>query len=265
MADSRRLPHGHEDEAAVRAQQIDALLDEGLDRYFAARYEDAIHLWTRVLFLDRTHAKARAYIERARTALGELQRRSDELLHASRELLERGDADSARRLLAEAAAQADDVQASALRVRLERLETALAHGTHRETEPAIHVPLGTWTWRRVPRLAIAGVALAAVLAGASAVFFFTGDLPGVTNSVVAVPTNAPSRLTVLSSSEVALIRARAAFAGGRLSEAWRELERVSSDSPDRPAADQMRIEIQQLLLASARSASVTPHMESIRR
>ena len=71
----------------------------GSTRYFAGRYEEAIHLWTRVLFLDRNHARARAYIERARTALAEMQRRSDELLQASRDLLEQGETDAARQLL----------------------------------------------------------------------------------------------------------------------------------------------------------------------
>ena len=70
------------DEAWERAGQADALLVEGLDRYFAGRYEDAIHIWTRVLFLDRSHARARAYIDRARSALSERQRRSDEMLQA---------------------------------------------------------------------------------------------------------------------------------------------------------------------------------------
>ena len=88
MPESRRLPLSDKDEAALRDGQIDALLDDGLDRYFGGRYEEAIHLWTRVLFLDRSHARARAYIDRARTTLAELQRRSDEMLQASRDLLE---------------------------------------------------------------------------------------------------------------------------------------------------------------------------------
>ena len=108
MSDSRRLPVSHEDEAALRDRQIDALLEDGLDRYFAARYEDAIHLWTRVLFLDRTHARARAYIERARTALAEIQRKSDELLQTTRDLLEQGETDAARRLLSQAVATSGD-------------------------------------------------------------------------------------------------------------------------------------------------------------
>ncbi|MDQ3071329.1 MAG: hypothetical protein M3R55_16555, partial [Acidobacteriota bacterium] len=41
--------------------QIEELLIAGLDRYFAGRHEDAIHVWTRVLFIDRGHRRARAY------------------------------------------------------------------------------------------------------------------------------------------------------------------------------------------------------------
>ena len=130
MPESRRLPLSHEDEAALRDRQIDALLDEGLERFFAARYDEAIHLWTRVLFLDRSHARARAYIDRARTTRAEGQRRSDELLQASRELLEQGEADEARRLLTEAvAASGDEVQAAALRARRRRVRGAGAAAT----------------------------------------------------------------------------------------------------------------------------------------
>ena len=45
--------------------RIEYLLVTGLDHYFAGEYEHAINLWTRVLFLDRNHDRARAYIDRA--------------------------------------------------------------------------------------------------------------------------------------------------------------------------------------------------------
>ena len=51
----------------------------GLDHYFSEQHELAINVWTRVLFFDRGHARARAYIERARSALNERQRKGDEL------------------------------------------------------------------------------------------------------------------------------------------------------------------------------------------
>jgi hypothetical protein len=60
-----------------RAALIEQLLLAGLDQYFSGHYEQAIHVWTRVFFLDRGHARARAYIERARGALAERQREAE--------------------------------------------------------------------------------------------------------------------------------------------------------------------------------------------
>jgi hypothetical protein len=263
MADVKRLPLSHEDEVLLRDRQIDGLIDEGLDRYFDARYEDAIHVWTRVLFLDRSHARARAYIERARTALAELQRRSDELLQASRELLDRGDTDAARRMLGEAVATtADDLQVSALRVRLERLEQFRALSDPHVSVPVPAPTVARWTWRPSSRwvTSLAG----AVLVGTLALMLFqAATLPPDAGSPVAAPSTI--RLPRLTGAEVALVRARTAFAGGRLSQALRELERVSPQSPERAAADDLRVEIQQLLFASAGRSPFTPSRESSQR
>src|SRR4030088_1735468 len=84
---------------ADRDAKIEQLLLLGLDHYFSAQYEQAINVWTRALFLDRSHARARAYIERARSALAERQRESEELLHSGVAAFERGDGGEARRLL----------------------------------------------------------------------------------------------------------------------------------------------------------------------
>src|SRR5882724_10834415 len=84
---------------ADRDAKIEQLLLVGLDHYFAALYDQAIHVWTRVLFLDRSHARARAYIERARSALAERQREYEKLLHCGVAAFERGHSREARRLL----------------------------------------------------------------------------------------------------------------------------------------------------------------------
>jgi hypothetical protein len=266
MTESRRLPASHEDEALVRDRQIDALLEDGLDRYFAGRYDDAIHLWTRVLFLDRSHARARAYIDRARTAQAELQRRSDELLHATRDLLEQGQTDAARKLLAEATvATVDEVQAAALRVRLERLEQLRSVAA---PAPPARTPVQTGPdWRRPPRsrfALITGLGIAGAVALAGVLYVISGNAPA--NRPGAASTQrAQAALPTLTTSDVALIRARTAAARGRLSEALRHLDRVSPDSPNRPAADQFRNEILQLLMASVRSSSATASTELVRR
>jgi hypothetical protein len=120
--------------------------------------------------------------------------------------------------------------------------------------------LGRLPWIAVAgSLALVGVAALVVLALQGAV----ESQPTAGVSPAAVP--AIDRVPVLSTAEVALVRARTAVARGRLSEALKELDRVALGSPDRPAADQLRIEVQQLLMASVRSSSVTSQREPVRR
>src|SRR5688572_31747854 len=110
-----------------RDARIEELLLAGLDHYFAEQFDLAINVWTRVLFIDRGHARARAYIERARGAVAERQRKGDELLHTGSAAFDRGDAAAARRLVASAVehgASADE--ALTLLARIDRLEIAAA-------------------------------------------------------------------------------------------------------------------------------------------
>src|SRR5437667_6723384 len=102
MADSSRTdPSRAIDDApdAERDAKIEGLLLAGLDHYFLSRYEQAINVWTRALFFDRSHARARAYIERARRAQAERQRESEELLHNGTIAYRSGNVTEARRLL----------------------------------------------------------------------------------------------------------------------------------------------------------------------
>src|ERR1700682_900236 len=126
MSDPLRTDPSRALEAAPEAgrdAKIEQLLLVGLDHYFAAQYEQAINVWTRALFLDRNHARARAYIERARSALEERQRESEELLGNGVAAFERGEGSEARRLL-EAAIKSGAPTDEALVVleRLNRLE-----------------------------------------------------------------------------------------------------------------------------------------------
>src|SRR5436190_15047485 len=106
-----------------RESRIEELLLAGLDHYFSGQHELAISVWTRVLFLDRSHARARAYIERARSALAERQRESEELLQGGLAALARGDGGEARRLVQAAIdGGAPTDEALAVLDRLNRLE-----------------------------------------------------------------------------------------------------------------------------------------------
>src|SRR3954465_12808047 len=112
-----------------RDGKIEQLLLVGLDHYFGARYELAINVWTRALFLDRSHARARAYIERARSALAERQRESEELLQNGVAAFERGEGDEARRLLHAAIdGGAPSEEALAVLERLNRLDAPVVAG-----------------------------------------------------------------------------------------------------------------------------------------
>src|SRR3954469_23550376 len=137
MSDPLRIDgsraHADVTSASDRDAKIEQLLLVGLDHYFASRYELAINIWTLALFLDRSHARARAYIDRARSALAERQRESEELLQNGVSAFQRGDADEARRLLQAAIdGGAPSEEALAVLDRLNRFEsTAAASGSPR--------------------------------------------------------------------------------------------------------------------------------------
>src|SRR5580765_8436138 len=125
MPDSLRDQDTTAADSPGRESRIEELLLSGLDHYFSGQHDLAISVWTRVLFLDRSHARARAYIERARGAIAERQREGDELLQTGAAAFDRGDTEDARRLLTsavECGAQPDE--AFAMLERLERLAPA---------------------------------------------------------------------------------------------------------------------------------------------
>jgi tetratricopeptide (TPR) repeat protein len=249
MAETRRSDLGENGAGPERDGRIESLLVEGLDRYFANRYEEAVHIWTRVLFLDRSHPRAKAYIDRARTALAERQRRSDELLHASQSLLEQGKTGDARQLLTEAvAATGDDERAAALRMRLDRLDRT-RWGTPAEPAlPATPAPAGIVVAPAIWWSLIAATSLVTLWLVAQLVF------PAWQPIETAAPTAtfAAAPIPVLGHADVALVRARTLFQRGRLADALLALDRVGVDDKRRPESDRLRVEIQRLLLAADR-------------
>lgn len=256
MTDAPRPAEQTTERPSRADSRVEQLLSEGLEHYFNGRFEDAIHLWTRVLFLDRHHASARAYIERARSGIAERLRRTDESLQTIAGLLDAGHAIDARHRLNEVVTvTGDDERTAALRARLERLERAGggAHRIHAAQDPA-----AAW-WVRVRAMvnyrlrfrhvaAAAIVVVGAVTLSSPALISFLGfgaPAPASTGSVA--PVTAP----VLSGGDVALIRARALYARGRLADALAALDRVGSEQNTRVEADRLRVEIQRVLLAAA--------------
>jgi len=245
---------------ADRDAKIEQLLLVGLDHYFGTQYDQAINVWTRVLFLDRSHARARAYIERARSALAERQRESEELLQTGAAAFQRGDGDEARRLL-QAAIEggASPDEALPLLDRLNRLE---ASGTSQQAAP---VPRS----RRVgtPRTGSKGLpvsafavsvtfAVALIVAGAAAATAWGPldwrallALPVAPVGFVPVPVSREVGPALPTRGEAALARARTLSAQGRLHDAIAALDLVRPTDAQKPDADRLRGEIQRQLIS----------------
>jgi tetratricopeptide (TPR) repeat protein len=255
--------------AAGEDARIEQLLVAGLDHYFAGDFESAINLWTRVLFLDRHHDRARAYIERARSAQAERQRETEALVHQGLDAFDRGDVEHARALLSDALSQgaSHDLTLGVLD-RIERLDVA----TSRTSEPLRPGrpprPLAS-TRPVVSAVATAAsparfwgtiAAVVAVLGGAAWWIWTTNSWQTIWPAQVAarmaaIPeVNGP--LPVPSVSEAYIRRGQQLFEGGKLREALAEFDRVPAGDPLRAPADEMRAHIQRELLALALADTV---------
>ena len=267
MSDPLRTDLSHQDpgdSGVERDAKIEDLLLNGLDHYFGGRYEHAINVWTRVLFLDRVHARARAYIERARSALAEQLRESEELLHGGVAAFDRGEIDRVRGLLNSALERGGPNEvALALLARLNRLESA---GPPKpQVQPAV-APAGRvsrqvleplprsglrriWFVVAAPVLvAIAGTIWVARPAIVSMLGLALQRAAGPRASVKPVEDSLPVPL----GSEVVLARARTLELGGHLSDALRMLDDVRPNDPLRPEVDRLKTEIQSRLLSTVR-------------
>jgi tetratricopeptide (TPR) repeat protein len=248
---------------AERDARIEQLLLAGLDEYFAHRYEHAINLWTRVLFFDRQHDRARAYIERARRAQAELQRESEAALHQAIDAFRAGDVGRARELVTQAldsAAPPDEAQGM-----LERIERLGVAQKSPRAKRRIALPPVTWSANAVTagqgmpggvRAWPGAVLLAAAAIGVLAVAAWGLAVPESAWSIFSSPaasSNAipwtPEPLPIPQASETYLSRARALAARGRVHDALSLLDRVPIGDPLRSDADQLRAEVQLQLLS----------------
>jgi hypothetical protein len=251
-------PHGSPvGEGDARVEQ---LLLGGLDHYFAGRYEQAVHVWTRVLFLDRGHARARAYIERARSAVAERQRHSDELLHRGRAAFEDGEVASARSLLTAAVEQGGPTEvALAYLDRIDRLSSPppvpIAPADVPAPPAAADAPDAGRRRRASVVWVLAGLACMLVLLWVAGV---VGDLTGWGSAPAAstsVADAATDPLPVVRPSDVALARARSLFETGHAADAIRLLATIPIADPNRAEADRALADIQRALLSTAERAS----------
>jgi tetratricopeptide (TPR) repeat protein len=253
-------------EAAPAAEdegRIEHLLVTGLDHYFAGEFEAAINLWTRVLFLDRNHDRARAYIDRARSAQAEQQRISEALVHEGLAAFDKGEVIRARALLSDALEQgaSHDVALGVLG-RIDRLDagtrvaTPVTPAVRRRAlaRPSASTDVNT---RRGTLALWLATAAGIVLVGAISFVLVAPNglsewFPAqATTGRPTIPIATPGPLPVPSPTEAYLSRARALFAGGKLRDALRSLDRVPVGDALKPEAERIRADIQRELLAVA--------------
>lgn len=240
--------------------KIERLLMAGLDHYFQGRYEHAIEIWTRVLFLERGHDRARAYIERARAAMAERQRAADELVESGMDAFARGDSQEARSLLRSAIAQGSGRdEALSVLDRLDRLEAAAGPETDdRQAAPqpassTATAPVGHSPRRlRVAPLVVLGAALVAMT------YLATSGIDRVARAPAIAAPSAPWPLPVPDPSELDLARARRLEAAGRRHEALAVLDLIAAGDALAGEADRMRARIQRALLEPRAAADAEP-------
>lgn len=243
-------------EERQRSSRIEQLLLAGLDHYFAGQYEQAIDVWSRVAFLERRHGKARAYIERARGALAERQRESEELVDLGRAAFDAGDVVAARQLLTEAVAQGGGGDTASLL--LERLNRVSAPPPAAGAAASMDVQLpgvppradGGWVYTVVASVALAAAVLVAGrMIAATVAEWPDAEVPAVTHV---------EPLPALRPGDMALERARALHAEGRSAEAISLLQAIDAADPVRPAADQLRGTWQREVLAGLEAGTPGP-------
>lgn len=233
---------------AEREARIEQLLVAGLDDYFDGRLDQAINVWTRVLFLDRSNDRARAYIDRARRAQAERQRESEALVHQGLQAFDEGDVDRARDLLTAAIERgAPHEQALPVLHRIGLLDVAATAGrppsrTPRRAATRPDTPPRRW-W---PVSAV----LVAVVAGATAVYVSL-DAPAATPLTPAAIDRVPALVPVPGAMEGHLARARQLFDAGKLPDALAVLDRIDAGDAAFPEARALRARVQQELLRSA--------------
>jgi tetratricopeptide (TPR) repeat protein len=245
-----------------REARLEELLLSGLDYYFAGQHELAINVWTRALFIDRGHARARAYIERARSAIAERQREGEELIHSGAVAFQRGDPDTARALLRSAVEHgAATEEALALLERLDRLEAASVPDSRIQRHDPPRTATSDVAAARSDRSWIGWVAAGVVLGFATAlviigVLWTRGEQWLPFDSAPAAESFTPVHdepLPVPAASDVAFARAQSQYERGHLREALLALDAIGPGDPLSAEADLLKGIVQSKLLEAART------------
>ena len=243
---------------ADRDALIERLLLAGLEHYFEGRYEQAVNIWTRVAFLERGHGRARAYIERARGAIAERQRETEEFLHRGLEAFRTGDLANARELLTRAVADggsetalmflqrlgiAEAGHAAAAPIPRGSSDTTASQLLRRHTDRV--PPSRSTNW--VATIGICLIIASTMFLAAQPIASWLGEQPVV--APLASP-RASDPVPVVRMSEIRLARAKTLYESGRLQEALRALDAIDRGDPLRRDAETLMASIQGALLAT---------------
>ena len=253
------------------------LLRQGEDLYFRGLYHQAIHVWTRILFLDRRNAEARLRIDKAKEAVAELQRRLDAEIAEARGLFDAGEIAGAREgvrsVLATDGSHGEAVQLAAAIEALDRPNEAPQESSHEvdaiaapTATPAKGVVFKVPKGQRPPsdrigrpatsRLKMAAFLLGTLLLFAVSAFYLSDNWESIVSDgafghPAGLATSAlPDRLasSVPDLSQLRYYNGERLFAQGRYREALAELRRVDRDSTVMEEARSLILRIEDRLL-----------------
>ncbi len=234
-----------------RDARVEQLLVSGLDEYFAGRLDQAINVWTRVLFLDRANDRARAYIDRARRAQAERQRETEALMHEGLQAFDEGDVERARQLLTTAADRgAPHEQTLPVLHRIGLLDLAGASPVAASGAADRRRHAGIVDGRAASPRRIGPVLVMAAAIAVAALVLSRTDVATDPGTPVAAFEAAASPLPVPAASEAYVARADAFFQAGKLPDALAALDRVGPGDAQFREAQALRARVQRALLSA---------------
>jgi tetratricopeptide (TPR) repeat protein len=258
------------------------LLRQGDELYLLGHYHEAIHVWTRILFLDRGNPDARLRIDQAKDAVAERQRRLDSQVAEASGLFESGEIHEARaRVRSVLALDGRHSEALHLESAIEALDRR--NDPERETSPAAHPPAAMPAASppgvvfRVPkgprrpsaragrpvtsRFQMTAFVLVALLLFASSLLYLQVNWDSIVSDGASrapagptmTPVVLPDRLaaSVPDLSQLRYYNGERLFAQGRYREALRELSLVDRDSKVMSSARSLILRIEDRLLRGA--------------
>ena len=263
---------------ASRPSKIAELFRQGEDLYGMGLYQQAIHVWTRILFLERGDTRAKRAIERAKRAVSERQRELDVELAEAAKILDAGNVEAAakhvRRVLTVDPRHAEGHQlAERIAARKRRDEPAPAIPAVAEEAHPHLVSSKRGLLLRVSRtpsttlsrsarsssfemgLKMTGFALAVILVFASGALYLhlnwesiVSDGAFVTGSALAPAGVEPVDASVPGASELHYYNGARLYAKGRYRQALAELSLVGRDEVVSERARSLILRIEERLL-----------------